>query len=364
MAAADARSRVVLKPPETAAAPTDEMLDSERDLARPTPLGDYLRFCRAELLPAFEKADRKALDDQRRHRALVRWIAFAGTGAVLFALAQSAVPGESESPWPFALLVIEGTAVVLTGLLVAAGLFSYRQQKWLLGRYRAERLRLLKFEFLSDPRTWMPPGAGEPDWRERFRREIAEIGALKQEDLTAMSQRGEIPALPSPQASAAVPAERLSELVAYYEERRLGVQITYFHRAAEGATPKPLLSSRLVPTVFFLSVLGVLIHLALEIASLNPRKGFLGVVSLGSIALTAMLPALWKGLRAYRSANELPRNASRSVARHASLTQISGRLREAADARTIFTDLAFSEYILASDQQEWLRLMLGAKWYG
>ena len=358
MAPPDARRRVVLSPAAPSVRAADEMREPEGDLARTTPLGDYLRFCHLEMLPVFEEADQKALANQSRHRALARRAAVAGTLAILLALAQSAADGRLAEPIPLVLLVLEGVAVLGAAFFVAAGLLAYRQEEWLLWRTKAERLRLAKFRFLIDPETWT--GAR---W-DGLRAEIEEIGKLAHSDLARLASREEVPVLPAMEACSAVSPTALEEVLTYYQTRRLASQLAYFERAASRDSRRFFSNPRLLPLVFFASVLGVLLHVVFQTASLTLERSALGLLAACFITFSAVLPAIWTGIRTYRSANEFARNTARSAARRSALLELSRRLAGAHSPFAAFQALTVCEFVLAADQQEWLRLMLEAEWYG
>jgi len=76
----------------------------------------------------------------------VRLAAVVGTLAVVVAIAELALGTE----WT----VVEIFATVFAGTAVLLGLFAAFQRAWLLNRYKAERLRALKFAYLIEPATW------------------------------------------------------------------------------------------------------------------------------------------------------------------------------------------------------------------
>ena len=341
----------------------DDMHDTPEDLRRVTPLGDYLRFCRDEILPRFEAADRESLATQRRHRAFARWAAGFASLSLLLALGQRAAEGRLGPEWKSRLLLFEGLAVIGTLLLVAVGLLSVGHTRWLLRRYQAERLRLLKFRLLADPRLWTGAGA-EAAWRQGLSSKIEAIERLRRDDLTRQSQTEEVPEHPPRELCDRVPDPVLHEVLDYYRRRRLAVQTGYFDRSARRAESRVFKSPLLLPFFFFAGLLGALVHWTFKIAEVEPARGMLSFVSVGTIALAGMIPAVWKGYKAYRGANEFSRNASRSLSKRSALEQVAGRLTGDRDRCAVFGELAVCEYILGSDQQEWLRLMLGARWYG
>lgn len=338
------------------------MHDAPEDLGRPGPLGEYLRLCREMLVPRFELADSFSLATQRRHRAFARWVAAFASLSVILALGQKVAEGRLTPEWERRLVVSEGIAVITTVLLVAIGLLSVGHTRWLLRRYQAERLRLLKFRLLADPRLWIEPR--RENWRERLTARVEAIETLRGDDLTAESEREDVPDHSPRDVCDRVPAGVMRDLLDYYRRRRLAPQSAYFARSAGRAQARLFKSPVLIPLFFFAGLIGVLVHWTFKVAEVEPRQGLLSVVSIGTVALAGMIPAVWKGYKAYRGANEFSRNASRSRAKRFALEQLDARLTSDRDPCALFGELALCEYILGSDQQEWLRLMLGARWYG
>ena len=173
-----------------------------------------------------------------------------------------------------------------------------------------------------------------------------------------------MPEHPSREVCDALPPPMLEELLDYYRRRRLTLQTEYFRRSATRAEARVFKSPLLLPLFFFAGLVGTLIHWTFKVTAVEPQRGLLSVVSLGTIAIAGMIPAVWKGYKAYRGANEFARTVSRSMAKRSALEQIAERLQPEKDRCALFGELAVCEYILGSDQQEWLRLMIGAKWYG
>lgn len=340
----------------------DDMHDPPEFLRRSSRLGDYLRFCQAELLPKFQAMDEASLASQRLHRAFARWAAISTSAAALFALTRRLVGPRLAEPGPRILHFLEGAGVVVTLLLVIVGLLLIGHTRWLMRRYQAEQLRLLKFRLLTDPAFWRA-GAAEDGWKDHLREDRDSIVALPREKLGALSEEERVPAVRDRGTCDAVGKDILAEVIDYYMQRRLAPQRDYFGRAADRAKIRFLKSPLLVPALFFLGLLGTLIDWTIGIGKFTPEKIF-GALGVGALAFLGILPVLWRGIRGYRGANEFSRNASRSTARQSALSELEGRLRSEKDPSVIFAELAFCEYILGADQQEWLRLMRGAKWYG
>lgn len=348
--------------PLPGAVPADDMHDTAEDLGRKTRLGQYLQFCRDELLPPFRDADDASLTSQRKHRAFARWAAVATTAAALFALSRKTFGPRLGERGPLVLLLLEGLAILATLALVVVGLLAIGHTRWLLRRYQAEQIRLLKFRFLADASFWTADAVTDVSTAQ-VRERLERIRGLARSELGNASQADQLPAFRPRTVCDAVGRETLAELVDYYKRRRLAPQRDYFGVAADRAQVRFLKSPLLVPTLFFLGLLVTVVDWISGLKKLSAEEA-LGAVGVGALGLVGGMLALWKGVRAYRGASEFSRNASRSRARRAALQQLEERLAAETDPAVVFAELALCEYILAGDQQEWLRLMLGAKWYG
>lgn len=137
----------------------------------------------------------------------------------------------------------------------------------------------------------------------------------------------------------------------------------------------------------------VLAHLAVKSAVRSGAIPQAHEVTAHVVAFASVfLPTVVATFRTQLAANEIARNRNRSHARYAALTTLARRLDPAerpllritqlveetqqpaglrvshaiegpADAAVSFGNLVLSEQILATDQREWLRLMLEAEWY-
>ena len=329
-----------------------ELFDTPDETALPGPLGYYLKLCHQELWPVFQREDREALAAQARYRKVSLTVAALGTAAVLAGCMELVFRS-----WERALIWIEGVLVVLAALAVLFGYWNKLHRSWLTSRCRAERLRLLKFASFADPRVWQD-GARDEGWEAAFRREIEEIRAIEPDELDSISHHERVPA-PVPEAAArAVPDATRRALTVYYRVKRLEPQIDYFQIRARKV--RWLDNPVLLPFVFFFSLSIVLVHFAFTVV-----PGTVGeTAGKGLLSASLAAPALFAGVRTYRSANEFARNRSRSIARESALRQISERLSGDPAPHGLFASVSMAEYILAADQHEWLRLMLDAEWYG
>ena len=328
--------------------PVDELHERKEDLERPGRFGDYLRFGQGPLLKAFRDADRDALHAQSWHRGMTIGAAVLGTFAILASVLTRIFPTRL-------FLSLELGCAVLSALVVLAGILAGWHKRWLLSRYKAEQYRLLKFDFLTDPALWTKP---EEVWQRALEDRIREIETIEVGDLDHQAKIEKVAKVPASDLES-VPTPQRQEVWRYYVERRLDFQIQYFSRITANEPRGVLGSSRISPTIFFLTVTLLAYHLYLEIR-FGDKAGppvFL-IVSL-------LVPALWSGVRTFRSANQFGRNRARSAAKASALRQVAGRLEVTPPPLdTVFQNIAVAESVLASDQGEWLRLMNEAEWYG
>jgi len=322
------------------------------------PLAEYLAVWnladgpRATYVAERDRAQRL----QVAHRRTVVWSAVAGAAALLVLALQLALPAAAQT----ALLLVETPAVLLAAVLVVRSLFSFRQESWLLHRYRAEQLRSLKFRFVTDARFW----TRKEEWKPRLEIEVDRILKLSREDLAARSRKEWVPELPAREDAGAVDPRLLSGLVAYYRAVRLKSQIAYFEAKVAEEEESRLDNPRLLPLFFFLGVGLAGVRLLLEwlergrLVETGPRMML--VVGLAALAV----PTTWTAIRTVRSAGERARNAARSAAKHHALCEYDERLAVQKDPLLVFATLYHCEALFDAEQREWLRLMRDAEWYG
>ncbi|HTO76076.1 MAG TPA: hypothetical protein VMQ61_08360 [Thermoanaerobaculia bacterium] len=345
---------------------TDDIHDEGRDLSDEGPLGKYLSFCARELVPAYEKADGDANVNQRRHRRFTGLAGALGAIGLAFAAVNIAFPDE-VLPGPLFppatlyewRLFLEAAFSLFAATLVALGLVLEFHRAWLIARYKAERLRLLKFQKIVEPDFWCAGGVTPKSERD-FATARDKIVALGENDLPALAHAEDaIPPRPSATACEALDRAQRLVIVAYYRRKRLDFQIDYFARAAERIEKRWIRRPGWLPLVFFTSVAFAAFHVAAEHAGTNWQQA-----KSIALAISFGIPALWAAARTYRSANEFGRNENRSLAKNASLSTIRNRLDPDGPPDDVFSDLGLCEYVLATDLGEWLRLMREAEWYG
>jgi hypothetical protein len=338
----------------------DDMHDSAAELSaagRLPPLRAALEEIDDELVDAFDHLDRRAIRNQRLHRRITLLTAVTGSAALLasaldVALARAGGAGGAAGE---SLDRLETALVLVTGALVALGVMQTWLLHWLLDRFKAEQLRLLKFAMLVDPRLWSDGAGDRAAWQDELQRRRNAILLLGRSDLARCAEQEAVPTLPEPSDCAGLDAAAMDALLDYYRRKRLDAQMRYFERARAHAGHW-YDGPRLVQAVFFGSVLCVGLRLVVEDPALDAAL----------FAASAGLPAVWAGWRTWRSANEFQRNAARSLARQSALRSVLAHVdrRRSATAPTLLSYLLFAETMLEADQREWLRLMRDAEWYG
>ena len=281
--------------------------------------------------------------------------------------------------------IIAALALILTAVMLLSGWGYGHKEKWLINRHKAELYRLMRFEFLIHPNVWAGGRAAAADW---VRRRIGEVSALH--GRSSLERSTERALLPEPDHDLPViPAATVLQLAEYYLEKRLSPQKEFLaNRAQRNAFWDGWLIRHVTPALLAMSVVAALTQLAINesrvareliaaVTGSQPSQGdartFWNVAfaTLGA----ASLPVVAAMIRTLRMAFEFSRNRSRFVAAHDALTQIEVRLvHRLAAARTaepgptetslMLRDLRTCEHVLGTEQQEWLRLMLEAEWFG
>lgn len=335
----------------------DDMNDLPQEMPTSEPLRTILDHWQQNLRSQFVTADRAALRSQKTYKDRARTAAILGSIAVALAILQlsSLVQGR----WAELLPWVEGATAASTFLVVFLGMRSSFKERWLLERYQAESLRLLKFRSLIQSACWSANPAEIEKWKDRLCDQVEGITATTFSALQGWISRGTVPAVVEAPADGRVNESSLKELVRYYHKKRLHYQMSYFGSAARRNEANDHHTRLVGPALFFGSVAFVLAHLSVEIVG-----GSAHWLSRLLILSAAVLPAMGAGFRTHRAANEFARNAARFEAVRHTLSELSERLRYATDAPAIFRELGFGEQVLEADLREWMRLMMEAEWFG
>jgi hypothetical protein len=349
------------------------------DRGKPFPLGRYLTLCdpnpsteQSCLRKDFDDADGEAIHGQGGYKKIVRSAAILGLGVLLWGLFQHLFgPFFEESPALHKIFFC-GELLYTLGVLglVLYAIVTSRRDRWLNERFKAERLRLLKFNCLIDPLLWQTKDPDLTSWRSQLEVERNTIAAQSEESLETMKISDAMPDLPSTGHCKAVEIAALQCLLEYYQRKRLDSQLRYF--AGRIKKGRGLADSPHLPPIFFF------VGIALALGNLILEWATHGTVNVNAARLSNWLvfgsfaaPLGWSALRTQRGAHEVSRNLMRSHARHGALSEISRSLSKATgappeewDRPVIFGYLYLCENILAADQHEWIRLMGEAEWYG
>jgi hypothetical protein len=347
--------------PESAIRLRSDMEDSAEELARWPQLHDALRACQDTLLPAYRKADEAALRHQRWHRWLTMAAAIFGTLTVLAAILQ--LSRLVNPRWP---LGVEIGAALFAACAVLFGVMSLRQKQWLLQRHKAEQCRLLKFRFLSDPEVWQQPAGRLHERIGQLRREVEAVECLYPNSLHHGAVADLIPELPQALASQRRIDQPPQDLLEYYQQKRLEVQMAYFSRQAERNVRLDHCTRLLPPGLFFVSVAFAFLHFLYDVLVTHDPQSPDHHASISVLLIVAAIaiPVLGAGVRTWRTAYEFARNAILFRAKYTALGQLAERLRRANDPTAVFYAMWCCEQILDSEHREWLRLMIEAEWFG
>lgn len=351
-------------PPPPSPSPS-EVRDTADDLeavASTPALRSALDFLGATVATAFDGADRKAIAHQRSFRVITMWATVCGILSILFSIGNLVATVLAAGTVADAFFFAQVVALVATAAAVLRGLFAYRHENWLLERCRAEQLRSAKFVHLLDPLIWSPDPVDRQAWEARVQAEVERVRAMRYEDILAIAGQSEVAGIATtPEATPPEPAA-LDALATYYHRKRLAPQREYFLRVS---LQRARVGARALPLFFFgavfLEILQAVLTLAARAGGASRLETMGNLLSGAAIAI----PAVWAGIRTQQGAFEGARNATRSRARHASLTQLADRLLAArgrpADQLRL---MHLSEFVLLVEQREWLRLLREAEWYG
>src|SRR5215217_54827 len=343
--------------------PDYDMKDSEDSGCWPH-LEPTLQYCETAVSPAYYAADSAARRHQRRHKWLVLIAAIGGMFAVLLAIMQLYLVG-SETPLIGASLVqaAEIVAAAVAGLAVALGLLAVFSSKWLLERERAERCRLVKFRFLLTPELW---SRAQPEDRlalqKLLRSQIERVEALDEKSLDDWARgKGEVLEATPPQAApAGLDEEVLTQLIGYYEKKRLKYQQQYYEHQIGRHNYWERHTRRVPYLLFFLSVLAALGHFVYDLVTGTHGEP----VSSTLVVLAASLPVVGIAVRTWRAAHEFGRNTLRFEATSNELKRLAGDLQKENSPQMKLEVLRHIEKVLEAERREWLRLMRETEWFG
>lgn len=310
---------------------------------------DAVRRVTASALAA---ADEQALRLRRRYRALALISSILGTAAVLLAIGQLFLAAEHEQLRSI-LFAAEFICAAAAVFGVGYGLRSSFHHHWLVARHKTERLRALQAEGM------MRVLAGRFDPAQLAPR-VAEVEGITFPAMHAWLKRDLVPVPVELAVSNASPG-RVTAFVRTYLSDRLAPQADYLMAAEAREDARDRRTRRLPPLLFFLSIACVFLH-----AGLHPFREVRAAEASAHVALllAASLPVLASGLRTYREAVQMSRNASRFASKAAALDLLRNELSAAQTSSAAIATTWHVEQVLESEHREWLRLMIDAEWFG
>ena|SRR5579862_1131348 len=334
------------------------------------PLLNALTVSQELILPVFREADRRATHYRTKYQQISLGAVGMGLVAVMLGLMEI-------FPWPFDLpfpklylTILEGVAAACCLIFILLGTILKPKNNWLLARYRAENLRLLKFKTLADPRLWCENGgpmdhSGETPAdhvRADVRAAVRAFEGLVYEDVKERAAHGVIPDVSEIHCPESCESA-LHEIIHYYCNKRLSTQMDYLTAKSEEDETNGVLSSLLTNIFFFVSFGLVLFHVALEAVhrTSSPAADPFGDAV---VLLAVLLPALVAGVRTYRASREFERNALRHRATLHSLEGLNMEMGKATNLARKFRIARACELIMEFDSSEFMRLLREVEWYG
>ena len=325
-----------------------------------------------DLTPLWRQRDAAAKEIQKRHRRVARWAIVPGVLAIVLAIVQLALSGKGLETCSKCFSVAELIVAVAAALAVWRGFHARTRDRWLVERQAAERLRVVKFRALADPRMWCDFEA----WKAKWLAEVKKVRELDFKGAAHWVHSGcSEPVIPE-SLPCAVPAAEARAIADYYRAKRLRYQGHYFvSKAGEHKRDMWVLRLHLPVLLFFASVLIVIVHVILEV--LLPKDGGGGsngcpaidggtheVLFIILLGLAAALPVIGFGMRAWFSAFELPRRAQLFEGKAEQLKAALQRVKDdRLKPRKTFTHLELGEHFFENEHREWCRLILEAEWF-
>lgn len=325
------------------------------------PLYHAIRIVHEKIFDAFSKFDAAAVWSRKWYMTTSICAVTFGALSVLFAVVEVmnlrfwrdiVEPGGAEFFF-----------TLLTLTFIAIGLVAKFKENWILSRYKAENLRLLKFKKLTDPSMWCEPADLETAAAE-LQEDVEEISAQNYEDAKAWAAKGIHP------RSACAPCEdrcpeALHELVDYYVPKRIEVQIRYLEGRSEKQERRGARLAMIVRTLYWGSFTFVLAHICVRIFQKpDPTVPHYPHVLDWMALFALLLPIVATAFRTYRAANEFERTSLRHRATLDSLHALSHKFHATKDLGEKFKLVGFCELVLEADCREFLRLVSEAEWYG
>lgn len=342
-----------------------------------------LEYVQQLIFPAFQKADQEAQKSRKEYQQISSRAVWFGAAAVIVGIVQFAVP-EPVGSLQVSLDLFEAAAAGVCLFFIWKGVHGEPKEKWLVARYQAEHLRLLKFKTLTGPDLWCDesdksdgcdPKRLTPVWQ-NVDDKVFELMALDYEQVKERAGQGIYPDLVQLRyPPSCYPA--LAELIRYYCDKRLRTQMNYLATKSKDEKKQGSVWQLLTRNLFFASFGFVLVHLLLSFIGIFTTLELLPLEK-ASLVIAAIPPAAVAGIRSFRASREFERNALRHRATLDSLEKLSDKMVET-NARAEHSGMdekakgeilgrqleivRFCELVLEYDTCEFMRLLSEVEWY-
>lgn len=334
--------------------------DREEEIPQREPLRTALRLANELIAPAYGRASSTATRHHRNHRRIVAVIASFWTAALLFTIVQ--LSGMFTGPL---MQFGEILTTIVSLIVVILGVFVSGQRGWLSERHKAERLRALKFRFLTDPRLLSNDQAVVQERMDRLRQQVEAIDNLTTAEMERFAEADDIPTEPPDRVPEGIDRTTLDELIAYYRDKRLDFQRRFFRNQMQRHAASDRYTRLLPPFLFFGTIIITLAHYLYDyLDDLFGDGGKSSDLSLAIVVIAASMPVIGAGVRTFRSAQEDTRNIGRYRSKLIALDSIDTTIVPGADPHDVYHGFWYAELVLDAEHRDWLRLMTGVEWIG
>jgi hypothetical protein len=338
--------------------PTDRDLNyTSDDLIRSGGIAAQIGFIDDLVDKDYTKYDQDACRDQRYHLYFAHAAVLSGTMAIIIALLQVTgfLPKQLSLPG-------ETIASLLSVIAVFSGTVWAFQKRWLLERYKAESLRILKFKALVQ----FDFLCGNIEaWRLWLEGEIGKIRNLEKDDIHRIIKSGGNTRIPVSTTGQECDDSTVVAVAEYYRKNLISTQIQYFRQKANEQESSDRFIRHLPHLFFFFGVVMVASHFIID--ELVHESDWYSLSNI-LIFLGIAFPVTGIGIRTYRSSHEFARSASIFRANENRLLEMEAKIasllrEQPGNKMQILSILNVCEEILEEEHYEWLRLMVESEWF-
>lgn len=345
--------------------PDYDMVDSTDELVHLEPLDAALIYCNQILTPLYITYDRSAIVGQKNHTAVTKLFIASGTIAVIgttILLVNKSLDVPDIFNWPG--ITIEVLASIFALIAVISGIISSFHRQWLLDRHKAERIRLLKFRYLIDPRIWEGKESSTREANEDLALALKEIDQIGYQHINPWLVDISVPE-PAQGSLGLCGKETVMKFVEYYRKKRVEYQKYYYCKKINQLLNLDQKTGRIPILFFFMGVIAVLGHFLIDLFSAGIM--YLGILSVVLAGLAITLPFLGVAVRSLRLSSEVSRGVILFKAKYTALSSLDMRLEALAGKADINCDGIFKtiwecEDFLEAEHREWLLLVENAEY--